>query len=235
MDSICLGVGVWTIAIFISFICPLHGSTIDVSDSVYKHVEADWIKADIEFDSDTRFSPAHTKQLIIRGCKLAERLRGLSASKSRLEPLVTELHQLEARLTDSALTADGRRDIYLNVRRVVRKITFCNPLLDFDKILFIKRNDSVGVFHMCDQYYGCNAKPGGGLFILTDPFGENPKLTNVLQNSVVERGRLKGENLTTGVFLSPELSYDGKTILFAYTQAKAYEKYRGKEDCLAVV
>ena len=86
MDSICLGVGVWTIAIFISFICPLHGSTIDVSDSVYKHVEADWIKADIEFDSDTRFSPAHTKQLIIRGCKLAERLRGLSASKSRLEP-----------------------------------------------------------------------------------------------------------------------------------------------------
>jgi len=229
MDRICLGVGVWTIAIFISFICPLHGSTIDVSDSVYKLVEADWIKADIEFDSDARFSPAHTKQLIIRGCKLAERLRGLSASKSRLEPLVTELHQLEARLTDSALTADGRWDIYLNVRRVVRKIAFCNPLLDFDKILFIKRYDSVGVFHMCDQYYGCNAKPGGGLFILTDPFGENPKLTNVLQNSVVERGRLKGENLTTGVFLSPELSYDGKTILFAYTQAKAYEKYRGKE------
>jgi len=82
---------------------------------------------------------------------------------------------------------------------------------------------------MCDQYYGCNAKPGGGLFVLSDPFGNNPKLTNILENSIVQRGRLKGDNLSTGAFLSPELSYDGKTILFAYTQAKAYEKYRGKE------
>jgi hypothetical protein len=82
---------------------------------------------------------------------------------------------------------------------------------------------------MCDQYYGCNARPGGGLFILSDPFGSNPKLINVLQNSVVERGRLAGDDLSSGTYLSPELSYDGKTILFAYTQAKAYEKYRGKE------
>ena len=152
MDRICLGVGVWAIAIFISFVSPLHGSTIDVSESVSRLVEADWIKADIEFDSGGRFSPAHTKQLIIRGYKLAGRLRGLSASESRLEPLVTELRRLEARLTDTASTADDRREIYLKVRRAVREIAFCNPLLDFDKILFIKRHDSVGVFHMCDQY-----------------------------------------------------------------------------------
>jgi len=50
----------------------------------------------------------------------------------------------------------------------------------------------------------------------------------VLENSAVERGRLTGDDLSTGAFLSPELSFDGKTILFAYTQAKAYEKYRGK-------
>ncbi|MHC4691795.1 MAG: TolB family protein [Planctomycetota bacterium] len=54
-------------------------------------------------------------------------------------------------------------------------------------------------------------------------------MTNVLQNSEVERGRLRGDDLSSGTFLSPELSYDGKTILFAYTQAKAYDKYRGKE------
>ncbi len=242
MDRICLGVGVWTLAIFISLVCPLHGSAIDVSESVNRLVEADWIRADFEFvsgrmnesqaaevDTGGRFSLAHTNQLIIRGYKLARRLRNLSASESRLEPLVTKLRRLEARLKDSASTADDRRDIYLDVRRAVREIAFCNPLLDFDKILFVKRYDSVGVFHMCDQYYGCNAKPGGGLFVLADPFGENPRLTNVLENSVVERGRLKGDNLTTGAFLSPELSYDGKTILFAYTQARAYEKCQGKE------
>ena len=34
MKRICLGVGIRTIAIFISLVCPLHGSTIDVSESV---------------------------------------------------------------------------------------------------------------------------------------------------------------------------------------------------------
>jgi len=242
MDRICLGVGVWALVLFNLLACPLNGSTIDVSESVGSLVKADWIRADFEFvsggtnesqaaevDVGGRFSLAHTNQHIIRGYKLAGRLRGLSASESRLEPLVTELRRLEARLTDTTSTADDRRDIYLDVRQSVREIAFCNPLLDFDKILFVKRHDSVGVFHMCDQYYGCNARPGGGLFVLSDPFGENPRLTNVLENSVVERGRLKGDNLTAGAFLSPELSYDGKMILFAYTQARAYEKYRGKE------
>jgi hypothetical protein len=229
MDRFYLGIYFWTIAILISISCPLHGSTIDVSRSVGRQVEADWIKEDIAFDPECRFSPAHTEQLIIRGYKLVERLRGLSAPESRLESLVTKLHRFETCLTDSVLTANNRREIYLNIHWTIRKIAFCNPLLNFDKILFIKRHDSVGVFHMCDQYYGCNAKPGGGLFVLTDPFGENPGIINVLENSVVEHGRLKGDNLTTGAFLSPELSYDGKTILFAYTQAKAYEKYQGKE------
>jgi len=56
MDRICLGVGVWMLSIFISFVCPLHGATIDVSESVGRLVEADWIRADIEFDSSDRNS-----------------------------------------------------------------------------------------------------------------------------------------------------------------------------------
>jgi hypothetical protein len=98
-----------------------------------------------------------------------------------------------------------------------------------DRLLFIKRHDAAGVFHMCDQYYGCNAVPGGGLYILENPLGPEPKLTNVLADSVVQNGRLKGQKLEGGSFLSPELSFDGKTILFAYSEAKAWEKYRGKE------
>ena len=82
-------------------------------------------------------------------------------------------------------------------------------------ILFITRHDAGGVFHMVDQFYGFNAKPGGALLVLVDPLGPNPQLVNLLENSVVERGRLKGHKLTGGAFLSPELSFDGKTILFA--------------------
>ena len=206
---------------------PAPARTIEVGDSVRRLVEADWL--DRELRQAREISLEQVNQLIGRGYKLAERLRGLSAPESRLEPLVEELRRIEARLTEAGSAAADRQGIYLAVRQTIREIAFCNPLLDFDKILFIKRHDSVGVFHMCDQYYGCNAKPGGGLYVLSDPFGDNPKLTNVLENSVVERGRLKGDNLSTGTFLSPELSYDGKTVLFAYSQAKAYEKYRGKE------
>ena len=215
----------------------------DAGGPMLKLIEADWIKRDRQFAGDMQSAKSadsaleHTKELIKRGYRLAERLRAVREppllAERRLEPLVTKLKQaedgLQALEPGNDAGFDELRRIYLDVRWTVRQIAFCNPLLDFDKILFIKRHDSGGVFHMCDQYYGCNAKPGGGLFILSDPFGRSPKLINVLQNSVVERGRLTGDDLSSGAFLSPELSYDGKTILFAYTQARAYEKYRGKE------
>jgi len=176
------------------------------------------------------FTLAHTRDIVDRGHQLAARLRPKADAK-RLEPLVTRLNELDGRLAKLESAGDVpeevRREIYLEVRRVVRRIAFSNPLLDFDRLLFIKRHDSVGVFHMCDQYYGCNAKPGGGLFVLSDPFGPNPKLLNLLEDSVVEKGRLKGRKLEGGTFLSPELSFDGQTILFAYSEAKAWEKYQG--------
>ncbi len=117
------------------------------------------------------------------------------------------------------------RETFDKVCKLRRKIAFSNPLLNFDKLLFITRVDPGGPFHMCDQFYGCNTKPGGGLYVLSDPFGDKPKATNLLENSIVQSGRLKGKKLIGGSFLSPELSYDGKTIMFAWTQSKAKKTY----------
>lgn len=200
---------------------------VDIDPTMHKLIEADWVEQD---DMSADFPPEQISKLVTRGYELAERLRILSASNSQLEPLVSELHRIEADLKAAKdAPAEKRRDLYFDARWTIRRIAFCNPLLDFNRLLFIKRNHPGGVFHMCDQYYGCNAIPGGGLFVLTDPFGPNPKLTNLLAGAVVENGRLEGRTLEPGGFLSPELSYDGKTILLAYTQAAAYEKYRGKE------
>ena len=211
---------------------------IEIGDSMRGLVEADWVDQDSRFAAPPEqalggsFEPAHTRHVIEQSKALAARLRR-DADPKRLDPLITELSRLESRLAELEIGGNipdqVRKEIYFDARRLARRIAFCNPLLDFDKILFIKRHDSVGVFHMCDQYYGCNARPGGGLFVLCDPLGDNPKLSNVLENCVVERGRLKGDNLSAGAFLSPELSYDGKTILLAYTQAGAYEKHQGQE------
>ena len=86
---------------------------------------------------------------------------------------------------------------------------------------------------MCDQYYGCNAKPGGGLFVLEHPFGDSPQLINLLENSVVENGPTpRPETRRRHASSRPEVSFDGKTILFAYSEAKACAKSKGKETYL---
>jgi len=137
-----------------------------------------------------------------------------------------ELDRLRRRAAAVGVEATAeRRTLFDKARALRRRIAFANPLLTFDKLLFVKRHDASGPFHMCDQYYGCNARPGGGLFVLSDPFGPAPKLTNLLADAVVGTGRLKGKTLAGGSFLSPEVSFDGREVLFAYTQAKATKTY----------
>ncbi|MCH7228991.1 hypothetical protein [Haloferula sp. A504] len=100
-----------------------------------------------------------------------------------------------------------------------RRVAFGNPLLDFTDILFLKHHKA-RYDHMVDQYFGFNAKPGGGVFILRDAFGPDPRVENLLEHSVVTNGRLKGRKLEGGSFISLELSYAGDEILFAWTEAE---------------
>ncbi len=181
-------------------------------------------------EDENGFSLAHTRDVIDGARQLAARVR-LLAGAEPLAALTTELDGVDRGLRKleaaGKVAAEDRRQVYLAAREVKRKIAMCNPRLrEIDQLLFIKRHDSGGVFHMCDQYYGCNAKPGGGLFVLHGPCTDNPHLVNLLENSVVEQGRLTGEKLDTGAFLSPEVSFDGQTILFAYSQALARETYQ---------
>ncbi len=170
------------------------------------------------------FLLAHTREVVRRGYDLVERFRGRTDS-DRLDTLVAKLERLDAELRDLESAGDVpeevRREKYLAARWLVREIALSNPLLDFDKILFVTRHDPGGLYHMVHQYYGFCSKPGGGLYALCDPFSSEPKLVNLLENSVVEQGRLAGSKLDPGTFLSPELSYDGQTVLFAYTEGKA--------------
>ena len=174
------------------------------------------------------FSLAHTRQVLKQARELADRL-SRQAAPQQLPPLLEQLSRLDQRAAAADAPLETRRPLYLEACRLARSIAFTNPLLNFDKLMFIKRHDAAGVFHMCDQFYGCNAVPGGGLFILSDPFGPQPRLTGVLDGAAVANGRLQGKTLSGGSFLSPDLSFDGRTVLFAYSEAKAWEKFRGKE------
>ncbi|MFH1269097.1 MAG: discoidin domain-containing protein, partial [Planctomycetota bacterium] len=147
-----------------------------------------------------------------------------------LGPLETELQALEkASAGIEVANAEARSELFREVCQVRRKIAFSNPLLDFDKILFITRHRP-GFNHMCDQYYGINAKPGGGLYVLSDPFGPEPQVRNVLADSVVERGRLTGGKLEGGSFVAPDLSYDARRVAFAYVQCQGDTDHRFHTD-----
>jgi len=112
----------------------------------------------------------------------------------------------------------ARMALFRDVCQLRRKVAFANPLLDFDTLLFLTHHRA-HFEHMCDQYYGFHAKPGGGVCVLANPFSDKPEVRDLLADAVVENGRLQGRKLTGGSFISLELSFDARTIFFAWTEA----------------
>ncbi len=174
-----------------------------------------------------QFPLEHTRQVLRRAARLADRLDG-SADPEQLTPLVAQLASLQARVAEAEGMPDWepsqRRDVYFQARQLTRAIAWTNPLLrEIDRLLFVKRHDPGhhipgALFHMVHQCYGFGAKPGGGLYVLSDPFSAQPRLTNLLASSVVQNGRLAGQRLEPGAFFRPDVSFDGQTIVFPYTQ-----------------
>ena len=112
------------------------------------------------------------------------------------------------RLIDPA-DREARRALFADACRVRRLIALSNPLLDFSEILFIKRHRAL-YDHMCDQYYGMAAAPGGGLYVLSDAFGPDPQVRDVLEHSVVAApARLAGQPLRGGPLGPVSVSFDG--------------------------
>lgn len=141
-------------------------------------------------------------QVIERGQMLAADLQrhgvDVAPSLRALEQLRDGLEAGKDRPVEGAL-----RDAFLSAQWTVRRLALANPLLDFDDLLFVKRVP--GSFtHMSDQYYGWFSRPGGGIYILEDFKSDAPRL------------RRLPDGLPPGSFLRPDLSYDGRRVLFAY-------------------
>ncbi|MDT8301555.1 MAG: hypothetical protein RQ760_08725 [Sedimentisphaerales bacterium] len=164
-----------------------------------------------------------------RTSALLDDLRGMSFAPNFTQ-MAAKLKEMQKAGTKVKVTYTKQRfDLFKKACRLRRRIALSNPLLDFDKILFIKRHRAA-FNHMCDQYYGINILPGGGIYVLSDPFSDNPQVWDVLSDSVVQRGRLKGQRLKGGSVLSPDLSYDSKTIVFAYVECKGDVNHRHHTD-----
>lgn len=175
--------------------------------------------------------------VVLRRCgALMDDLKKNSAAE-KIGLVEADLNALNAAALAAPINqVEKRKSYFLAAMALQRQIAFANPLLDFEEIIFVARgvyggsrkngpmgtNDSLGQ-HFNTQYYGHNAIPGGGLFKAGNLKSNNPQVVNILKDSVVQSGRLKGTKLDKGGFVSPDLSYDGKQILFSNTQATEHK------------
>ena len=175
------------------------------------------------------------------------------ADTENLRSLAESLADLRREADATPLeSGTGRRGLFEAACSLRRRVAFSNPLLDFQELLFVKRHRAL-MDHMCDQYYGIAARPGGGLYVLEGLWGAKPRLRDLLETSVCENGRLAGQRLSGGPrrdwdlsydgmgnlegeetqggsFLSPTLSYDGRTVLFAYVECRGDRQHRTHTD-----
>ena len=127
--------------------------------------------------------------------------------------------------------ADARLELFRRAQELRRAIALANPLLrPITRLLFITRealppDEFNGGNHMCDQYFGFHATlhgttQGNGLYVLENPWSAAPVARNLLENAVIEAGARKGQKLGNGGFLGPDVSFDGRQILFCYTDGE---------------
>ena len=137
--------------------------------------------------------------------------------------------------------ADARYALFSKTMRLRRRIAFANPLVcAVKRLLFIGRevappNETDWGVHVCDQFFGFHAtnkglSRGNGLYVLEEPFAKDrPVARSLLFDKVVEKGPWKGRKLVVRpgwdtdpscAFLSPDVSWDGREIVFSATKGE---------------
>ncbi|MEI7732609.1 MAG: hypothetical protein WCO56_23760 [Verrucomicrobiota bacterium] len=176
-------------------------------------IEADWLIQDDKRlaapvsgkpkSAVTQGSRSYPLALVLeRGLQLAQSQRRLGVNVETAEQELRDIAAAVQQLPTDAPEA-ARRELYLRAHWVVRKLALGNPLLDFDTLLFVKRAPGT-LPHMSDQHYGWWSRPGGGIYLLKKFKTGQPEL------------RCLTSDMPPGSFIGPDLSYDGKKVLFAY-------------------
>lgn len=143
-----------------------------------------------------------------RGDKLIADLHsaGVDLRKERKEWESLRRHRKELAGRKEAGDEGDWEELWRRVHVLRRRIALANPLAKRGPLLFAKQVP--GSFsHQLTQYYGRYARPGGGIFVLEEP-GRSFRCR-----------RLAPDALGRGSYQHPEVSYDGKRILFSYCGA----------------
>lgn len=178
-------------------------------------IERDWRMQDgVATAREPRTYEAAVERTLACGSRLVADLRQSGVALGPLNGMWEAVRGEWRRLSEDASATEGQwEDLWRRVHRVRRRIVLANPLAHVGPLVFAKRVPSA-FSHQLTQYYGRDARPGGGLFVLEAP-GRSMRCRP-----------LAGE-LATGSTLHPEVSFDGRHVLFAYCRVEESPRDRG--------
>ena len=140
--------------------------------------------------------------------------------------LAAELRELDEIIARSAVSrrdwGETRFPAFAAVHALNRRVSFKNPLLKgISRLIFVGHealplDEYRAGWHMCDQYFGFHATMhgatiGDGLYVLENPFSDHAVARDILEGRTVEEGAWKGRSLGSGGYLSPDVSWDGRS------------------------
>ena len=173
-------------------------------DESRKAIEADWVMQEKVARGIEAGTPAALEGVIRRGCALADdlsRRADLSAANASRKAL--DAIAAEARAMQNVAAGETWLQLYLKARWIVRDLAFASPALDFNEVLFVKRNWP-NVNHQCSHRVGEAQVPPANLCVLTG-----------IRGDAKVRGILTSEMAAGGIG-RPDLSFDARRIVFPY-------------------
>jgi len=191
-------------------------------------VRADWVAQEKRLGRMPQSPPA-IGAAFERTRLLLDSLRGIEGVPD-LSTETAELQRLAERTRSvSSLGEISRLDLYERIRTLARELALKNPLVTSSPILFMQRRRPVGymLYEYLGWYYAYGSDPtsgaknpqvpvpktGGGVYLL-----ENPGQT--MEAKELTRGRLP-----SGHYVTLSLSFDARTIYFAFADPTGRDPY----------
>ena len=168
-------------------------------------VEKDWARQERRLGR----TPARAETIravYARGVQLLDCI-GAMPDAPDLADARRDLASLESRVrTAEGASANERKELYLELRWLVRDIALKNPLFAGRRIAFMERHRFICqmLHEYLGYYYDYGDIDGGGVYVLEEP-GRTDAHSNLIQ-----------ERLPRGNFATLALSYDAQTLYFAF-------------------
>ncbi|MDP6636511.1 MAG: hypothetical protein QGG42_16560 [Phycisphaerae bacterium] len=176
-------------------------------------IERDWIVQDRP--TSVEQIDLCIKKHLQRGRKILADMRQLGAKNlSTFDKAFEHIDKARGALSAASdVRVDAWKKVYLASRRIARRLAFKNPLLhDNDGMLFVRRYHPTRN-HQCSRRRSRYNRLGGEICILKniDPDAP-PKIISLTKGKFPE-----------GVFSRPDISYDGKRMVFAFAPSTRTE------------